>query len=779
MAREVIIKIIGDDKDIDSTIDKLVKLRVEDEKNAKQFKENNAAWQLAHRKNLGILEQARLKERALLDARERSANPKAIERYNKLLDDNRKKVDRLTGQARTQTKQMSQLNSIIMNVGASFLAAFSIQQVIAFGKELKSLSIQLDADAKKSAIVFGSELQKVSEAAKQNAINIGLTTNEYIRAAASTQDLLVPLGFARKEAAQMSIELTNLSGALSVWSGGTVSATEVSTILTKALLGETEQLKTLGVLVDQSSSSFNERLKETMKTTGATQEQAKALDILNQIMSKSIDAQNSFKDSTKTLAEEEAKLNATLKTQKEFLAKELTPVWRKTTSDILRRVSNFVVGFKAIGDSWDSMITSLRAGYVRLTKGDIAAKIYLSNLKAQKEGTDKYNQSLEALDFAMRNNSGETEESTTTITKSTKETKKALTEKQKLVKQINDLKSALDDQALAGDVNIETLTRYNELLDKLAFAEETLAINMRIAKGESTDRALLFSEDMELMDEAQDVSFQKWTETEQGKTDVTKANARMRMQMTDEEMQHFQQQAFATVGRLQQTFQAYTNSRIAQIDELVAKEVITEEEGEARKKALLVDAAKRDQLFKIFEVITNTAQSISLAYATIPFPFNNIVAGINASIGAAQLGIIQSTPLPAYAKGTKGKQGSGLSRVGEEGEELVFLPHGAKVLPNKQTVENADLIDAMYDNRLDEFIFKNYMPKMLQAKSQENKDKDFIEKLTTTLGSEGFSEDGIIRQLKRLDSNDDYRIEKLTRAIVKAQGNRLNLRNRN
>lgn len=92
----------------------------------------------------------------------------------------------------------------------------------------------------------------------------------------------------------MSVEMTKLSGALAEWSKWQYNATEASQVLSKAMTGEVEQLKTMGVVIDQSSKEFGARIKALMKTKKLTLQQAKAEDILQQIISKSTDAQKSF-----------------------------------------------------------------------------------------------------------------------------------------------------------------------------------------------------------------------------------------------------------------------------------------------------------------------------------------------------------------------------------------------------------------------------------------------------------------------------------------------------
>jgi len=52
----------------------------------------------------------------------------------------------------------------------------------------------------------------------------------------------------------------------------------------------------MGIQLDISSKQFNERIALVAEETGVTLAQAKALDIQNQILAKSVDAQNAYKE---------------------------------------------------------------------------------------------------------------------------------------------------------------------------------------------------------------------------------------------------------------------------------------------------------------------------------------------------------------------------------------------------------------------------------------------------------------------------------------------------
>ena len=151
------------------------------------------------------------------------------------------------------------------------------------------------------------------------------------------------------------------------------------------------------------------------------------------------------------------------------------------------------------------------------------------------------------------------------------------------------------------------------------------------------------------------------------------------------------------------------------ISELVEKKVITEEEGEARKRAAEAQTAKKneelekkkaeikrkqaiwDKAAAVAQAGIATALAIMNALQTKPFPVGIAMAAIAGAMGAVQLATILATPIPKYAKGTDYHKG-GPAIVGDGGHRelvlfddsmwltpdtptLVDLPVGASVIP--------------------------------------------------------------------------------------------------
>jgi len=207
------------------------------------------------------------------------------------------------------------------------------------GKKFLDLWTQIQQTQNKANIVFWDYIWDVKKIAKETSVAMWLSQNEYLNAAAWIQDLLIPMWFAREEATKMSTDMVWLAWALSEWSAWQYTAAETSTILAKAMLWETEQLKSMWIQVDVSSKQFNKRIKLAMSSTGATLQQAKALDIQKQILEKSTDAQDAFKKGWDSLVRQQAELTAKIKNTRDAIAIALIPTMNKLLKTLEPHIS--------------------------------------------------------------------------------------------------------------------------------------------------------------------------------------------------------------------------------------------------------------------------------------------------------------------------------------------------------------------------------------------------------------------------------------------------------
>lgn len=163
----------------------------------------------------------------------------------------------------------------------------------------------------------------------------------------------------------------------------------------------------------------------------------------------------------------------------------------------------------------------------------------------------------------------------------------------------------------------------------------------------------------------------------------------------------------AKIERIEAEQEANTEAGEAEqerITELVEKNVITQEEGEARKRAAEAQTAKKneelekkkqalkykqavwDKANQLAQAGINTAMSITQTAAELGFPAAIPFIAIAGAMGAIQMATILATPIPKYAKGTDYHQG-GPAIVGDGGrQEVVLFNGGAWLTPDKPTL---------------------------------------------------------------------------------------------
>lgn len=161
------------------------------------------------------------------------------------------------------------------------------------------------------------------------------------------------------------------------------------------------------------------------------------------------------------------------------------------------------------------------------------------------------------------------------------------------------------------------------------------------------------------------------------------------------------------IERLEKQQEANTEAGEAEqerISELVEKKVITEEEGEARKRAAeALTARKNEEIEKkkaklkrkqaiwdkansIAQIGISTALSIMQTQAQLGMPAAIPFIALAAAMGALQLATVMATPIPQYKKGTDYHKG-GLAIVGDGGvSELVTYAGKSWVTPDVPTL---------------------------------------------------------------------------------------------
>jgi hypothetical protein len=227
--------------------------------------------------------------------------------------------------------------SVLLRSAVTYAAAAGTA-LTAAGMAVFNHSAQVEAMGNKAATVFGSQVGMVEEWAKLSANAMGLTKREATGLAANFADLLVPMGFARDRAAELATKVTGLSGPLAQWSNGTLTAAQASDILNKAIMGEREGLRQVGITILESDVQTRLAAEGKDKLTGAALEQAKAEATIAIIFEKSKDAQDAYEKGASKLIKAKMELKAKSRELWDSLSAGLIPVFSQLTGWVMEKV---------------------------------------------------------------------------------------------------------------------------------------------------------------------------------------------------------------------------------------------------------------------------------------------------------------------------------------------------------------------------------------------------------------------------------------------------------
>lgn len=257
-------------------------------------------------------------------------------------------------------------------------AISAVPKLLGVGAELYNLGQSSAINLAKADTVFGDSSGTVKAWADSVNESLGLSDEKVIGLAASMGDLLVPLGLSREAAAGLSTETLDAAGALAAWSGGQYDASQVADIMTKAMLGERDGLKALGISINQAE--VDERALAIARKDGRDEITAvdQALATQELMLEKSSDAQAAWADGTMDAVKQQNELSATVADAKEALGRGLLPIVQRVTAWI---VSDMIPAVREIVDVFREKWPEIQAAvepvllWLQQTTADVIAVV--------------------------------------------------------------------------------------------------------------------------------------------------------------------------------------------------------------------------------------------------------------------------------------------------------------------------------------------------------------------------------------------------------------------
>ena len=198
---------------------------------------------------------------------------------------------------RKADRSVAKLSAAVGQYGAIAGAAFGAAAVFS-----TKAAIDAEETANKFSVVFASVADDANNMTNELRKSYGLGRQESQKLLGDTGDLLTGFGFTQKAALDLSSQVQRLAVDLASFQNFEGGVKRASEALTKALLGEAEQAKALGIVIRQGSPEYKQMVADIQRANGVTLLQAKAMTALKMAAAQSKNAIGDYARTSKSAA---------------------------------------------------------------------------------------------------------------------------------------------------------------------------------------------------------------------------------------------------------------------------------------------------------------------------------------------------------------------------------------------------------------------------------------------------------------------------------------------
>ena len=296
-------------------------------------------------------------------------------------------------------KTMSRSEKMAAGIKKAAIPAAAAIGAIALGakKAIDSAS-GLNEQINKSGAVFGDASKDVVAWSKTLAKSFGLSQEQALEAAGVFGNMLVPMGFARKDAAKMSKTMVQLAGDLASFNNADPS--ETLDALRAGLAGESEPLRKFGIFLSDARLK-QEALKQGLYSgKGAMDAHAKAAATMAIVMRDSADAQGDFARTSDSAANQSRIQAAVMEDLSAQLGQALLPAY-EAIQKILIKVTGIMQGNTKAIQIMVGIVAALAGG---ILAANVALKAYAAAQLVVKAATVAWTAAQWLLNAALAGN---------------------------------------------------------------------------------------------------------------------------------------------------------------------------------------------------------------------------------------------------------------------------------------------------------------------------------------------------------------------------------------
>jgi hypothetical protein len=308
-------------------------------------------------------------------------------------------VKRSLAQLERDTKKTTQNVSTSMNrigtVVQAVIGGIVVRQFARGALAATNFASDVEEMQAKSSVVFGQFTGDVRKELESFGEAVGRSRFELEGMAAQVQDTFVPLGFARGEAAQLSVQLTKL--ATDVASFQNASDASVMEAFQSALVGNHETVRRFGIVITETELKAELFRMGITKNIDAVSAQEKVQARLNLILAGTRDAQGDAARTSESYANRTRALGAAIDELQFAIGQKLMPTMKELLNaliDLTNDTKEYVEGNRSLAEV---LVGALAPQYKHLINNNVRVRKHIkASTEATKENTDTNLQNAES-----------------------------------------------------------------------------------------------------------------------------------------------------------------------------------------------------------------------------------------------------------------------------------------------------------------------------------------------------------------------------------------------
>ncbi len=261
--------------------------------------------------------------------------------FDKSINKTDKSVNELSKNMEKSSVNSNKLSTGLKAIGTGVTiagAVYAAKKIFDISSQLVSASSEAEETKNKFNVTFSGVRDYADKTAENLSKNFGLSSQKAEQLLSDTGDLLTGFGFTQEGALDLSTQVNELAVDLASFTNYSGGAEGASAALTKALLGERESIKSLGISISEADIK---QLAEDKGIVGEIDRQTKAQLTLELAVKQSKNAIGDFERSEDSFANQTRILNSKVEDLRVELGDRLLPTFTNSVKIAVNIVDQF------------------------------------------------------------------------------------------------------------------------------------------------------------------------------------------------------------------------------------------------------------------------------------------------------------------------------------------------------------------------------------------------------------------------------------------------------